>query len=90
MVPRARFGQTVSDELESGYLYVSDESPWTGEPEDVVDRVPADWIEIHRGHRRVKSNNRKYVPDVMRLRPDGQQDTKAYPWLSSQRRFASA
>ena len=76
VVSRDNFGHSVSDELQSGYLYLSSEHPWTGESDDVLTRVPADWIEIHRGNSRVKSSNNKYVPEVMRLRPDGEQDSE--------------
>lgn len=69
---RDNFGHNVSDEIQSGYLYLSSEHPWTGEMDDILQRVPDDWIEIHRGNPRIKRN--MPVPEVMRLRPDGEQD----------------
>ena len=74
IVSRDRFGNSVSDDLQSGYLYLSSEHPWTGEIEDVIDRVPTDWIELHRGSPRIKRN--MPVPEVMRLRPDGEPDSE--------------
>jgi superfamily II DNA/RNA helicase len=72
VVPRENFGFTVSDDMESGYLYFSEQYPWTGELDDILSRVPDDWIELHRGTPRIKRN--MPVPEVMVLRPDGVQD----------------
>ncbi len=72
--PRESYGISVSEDVESGYLYLSSEHPWTGEAEDILDRVPEDWIEIHRDQPRIKRHVQKHVPEVMRIRPDGVQD----------------
>lgn len=77
ITPRDSFAVNVSEVCESGYLYLSDEHPWTGDVEDVLSRVPEDWIEEHRGNLRVKRN--MPVPEVMRLRPDGEQDADGVP-----------
>lgn len=77
VVSRDNFSKTVSDDLESGYLYLSSEHPWTGEVDDILQRVPDDWIETHRGQPRVKRN--MPVPEVMRLRTDGEQDSSGIP-----------
>jgi hypothetical protein len=50
--------------------------PWTGESEDVLSRVPEDWIEVHRERPRIKRHLQQYVPEVMRIRPDGIQDAE--------------
>ena len=72
--PRESYGISVAEDVESGYLYLSSEHPWTGEAEDILDRVPEDWIEIHRDQPRIKRHVQKHVPEVMRIRPDGVQD----------------
>lgn len=74
VVPRESYGSSVSEDVESGYLYLSSEYPWTGETEDVLSRIPEDWIEIHRGQPRIKRHVQEHVPEVMRIRPDGVQD----------------
>lgn len=76
-VARDRFSPTVSDELLSGYLYLSSEHPWTGEMDDILQRVPDDWVEIHKGNPRIKS--KLPIPEVVRLRPDGNQDDGGLP-----------
>ncbi len=77
ITPRDSFALNVSEDCESGYLYVSEQYPWTGDIEDVLSRVPEDWIEDFRGNPRVKRN--MPVPEVMRLRPDGEQDAIGPP-----------
>lgn len=69
IVPRETFAPPDSDDLEPGYLYLSSEFPWTDQREDVLNRVPDDWIEIHRGEPRVKRG--MPVPELMRLGTDG-------------------
>jgi len=51
---REEFSLNKTEGVQSGYLYVSEEHPWTGEEEDVLSRVPDDWIEEHRGSERIK------------------------------------
>ncbi len=40
IVPRETYGTSVTDDVESGYLYLSSEQPWTGDADDVLSRVP--------------------------------------------------
>lgn len=68
--PRVEYAITVSDNVESGYLYVSAKNPWPEHAEDWVDRVPEDWIEIRRGSRAIKRD--KLVPELTRLGTDGE------------------
>ena len=70
VLPRVEFSMTVSDNVESGYLYVSAENPWPADAEAWMDRVPEDWVEVRRGGRAIKRN--KPVPELMVLGTDGQ------------------
>ena len=72
IIPREAYAINVSDDLESGYLYISNDHPWTGEADDVLGRIPEEWIEIHRGERRIKRN--QPVPEVMRIGTNGEED----------------
>jgi very-short-patch-repair endonuclease len=70
VIPKERFERTISEEYETGYLYFSSEHPWTGDFEDVMERIPDDWIETRPdGTRRVK--RKQPVPEIMRLAPNG-------------------
>ena len=70
VLPRVEFSMTVSDNVESGYLYVSAENPWPADAEAWMDRVPEDWVEVRRGGRAIKRN--KPVPELRVLGTDGQ------------------
>ena len=72
LLPRLEFSLTVSDNVDSGYLYLSSQNPWPADANDVVERVPEDWVESHRTGRRVKRN--KSVPELMRVGTTGQRD----------------
>jgi len=74
--PRDAQDQEGTDEIVPGYLYISASNPWPTSVEGVVDRVPEDWVEEHRGARRVKSSQRKNVPDLVRLDPDGSESSE--------------
>ena len=72
VVPRIEFAITVSDSVESGYLYLSSEKPWPNDSEAWVERVPEDWIEERRGGRAIKRD--KPLPEAMRLATTGEVD----------------
>lgn len=74
IVPRVEFAITVSDHVESGYLYLSAQNPWPDDAAAWIDRVPEDWVEIKRGTRAIKRD--KAVPDLMTLGTNGEEDPK--------------
>ncbi len=70
IVPRKRFEKTAGDDSQSGYLYLSSESPWPQDGVDAVERVPDDWIEVRPdGAKRIRPN--RNPPEVIRVRPNG-------------------
>lgn len=58
-------------EGEAGFLYRDPENPWPDDPDDVIGRLPEDWLEEHRGRQRVRSNRRDVVPQPILISPDG-------------------
>lgn len=72
VVARDEFARTVSDNVESGYLYLSSENPWPADAEAWVARVPEDWIEERRGARVIKRD--KPLPELMSLATTGESD----------------
>jgi hypothetical protein len=73
VVPREDFTITVSDEIESGYLYLSAKTAWPADAEAWLNRVPDDWIEERRGVRCIKRD--KSLPELMRLATTGESDS---------------
>ena len=70
VLSREEFSRTVSDNVESGYLYVSDANPWPEDAAEWVERVPEDWIEIRRGIQTIK--RKKPLPELMMLGTNGE------------------
>jgi ATP-dependent helicase YprA (DUF1998 family) len=59
------------DDEETGFLYASSEKPWPDEGEELLGRVPDDWLESHAGGERVKSSFHKHLPRPLNVRLDG-------------------
>ncbi len=58
----------------SGHLYFSGENPWPGDDlAQLLDRLPDDWVEEHRGQPRVKPGRQRDLPQPVRVGPDGVQ-----------------
>jgi hypothetical protein len=72
--PREFGDHWSQDQGVSGYLYRSTTHPWSTAPEDILERLPDDWIEDHQGTPRLRSNRRKQLPLAVRVRPDGSED----------------
>lgn len=70
--PREEYSKTISDELESGYLYLSSTHPWPEDPGEWSSRVPDDWIEIRRGNESIKRD--KPLPELITLGTNGEID----------------
>jgi hypothetical protein len=55
----------------AGYLFMSTDKPWPEDSQDVLERLPDDWLEERNGEMRVKSSQRKYLPDTIEADGDG-------------------
>ncbi|MGH9065327.1 MAG: helicase-related protein, partial [Acidimicrobiales bacterium] len=54
-----------------GFLHLSGTDPWPTGPEEVVARLPEDWVEEGRGGRRVRADRRGWLPVPVVVCPDG-------------------
>lgn len=60
------------DNETAGFLYLSTTNPWPERgSEQELDRLPEDWLERHKGVLRVRRDRRKYLPEHVRVAPDG-------------------
>lgn len=64
-------GDQDDEDGQPGFLYHNAEAPWPEDAEAVVQRIPEDWLEEHRGAARVRSNRREVLPQAVRVDPDG-------------------
>lgn len=90
-LPRELRDREPSDDVENGFLYISDENVWPDDADEVAERLPEDWFEP--GGRRLKPTYRKAVPQPLWILPGGQVShaqspnaTKAW-WLPIPFRF---
>lgn len=71
LVPRQLSDRSANDG-EPGFLYFNTECPWPdGDAGELLDRVPEDWVEEHRGNDRIKRSFREQLPEPVRVAPDG-------------------
>jgi ATP-dependent helicase YprA (DUF1998 family)/very-short-patch-repair endonuclease len=76
-MPRELSDRFPTDGTVAGYLYFSSDNPWPGDRQDeLLDRLPDDWVEEHRGQQRVKPSRQKDLPQPVRVGPDGMQGSE--------------
>ena len=85
-VPRQDNDASGGDAV-TGYLYVSDDMPWPKDPL-IEGKLPDHWLQPDdRGGIEVIASKRKYLPDEVRLAPDGTKITSAdeglHAWFMS-------
>ncbi|MCP4607530.1 MAG: DEAD/DEAH box helicase [Planctomycetes bacterium] len=61
-LPRELNDRLTDGTSEAGFLYLNSESPWPLDPEEVIQKVPEDWLEEHNGSLRIRRDRRKDVP----------------------------
>ena len=83
--PREVGDRFHDDESEAGFLYVNQEKPWPDAMQEIIERVPDDWLEEHNGELRLKKNYQKYLPERIHIAPNGKgaDDGKAYVYLKA-------
>ncbi len=69
--PRNYTERDDGDHEQSGYLFSSATSPWPTEPAEILERIPPDWIEDHKGSPRVRRDRREQLPESLNLDPSG-------------------
>ena len=58
-------------DAQAGYLYIKPEKPWPVDEDEIIDRLPDEWLELHRDEVRVKRSWRKNLPKYVRMNTDG-------------------
>jgi ATP-dependent helicase YprA (DUF1998 family)/very-short-patch-repair endonuclease len=66
--------QSDEEENTSGFLFRNSANPWPVDDAEVINKVPDDWVEEHKGVRRIRSNRVKDLPRVTYIKPDGWED----------------
>jgi len=67
------FGERGGEEDgDAGYLYFNSSDPWPTDYNGMLEKLPEDWIEEHNGELRVRSSQRKYLPETFQVNPLGE------------------
>lgn len=88
-VPRDVRDRFDNDDGETGYLYISKESPWPDEPADFIDRLPDAWLENKNGVAVVRRSQRKNLPNKVLISGRAVEDggSQVAWWLPAPFRF---
>ncbi len=73
-LPRPFEGRSENDNDEAGYLFLDEDSNWPDDSQAVLERIPDDWLELHRGMLRVKKNREHFLPQPKLVALDGSTD----------------
>ena len=71
--PRDLNDRLSDEEGEAGFLYFSTTDPWPSDSENVLAKLPDDWIEEYRGVPRVRRARRDELPQPVQVGPEGQE-----------------
>lgn len=64
----------ISDEnSEAGYIYINSDDPWPQNYDEVISRLPDDWIEEHNGNIKIRPDRKKWLPKSIRLGKNGKE-----------------
>jgi len=58
-------------DAQPGYLYISEDKSWPKDEDEILEKLPDDWIEFHREEPRVKRNWRKNLPEYVNVAMNG-------------------
>jgi hypothetical protein len=69
--PRDVYDQAGEDDGQSGFLYPDFADPWPNDMAEVMERLPDDWVEVHKGAPRVRSSRKPALPLEVCVAPSG-------------------
>jgi very-short-patch-repair endonuclease len=72
-LPREAHDRTQVPGQSLGFLYVNSENPWPSEQqmEQLLDRLPMDWVQDRNGQRRIVASKKSKIPEAIRVKPNG-------------------
>lgn len=71
---------TGEEDRSAGYLYQSEEKPWPETIEEVIGRLPDDWVEYIDGTARIQKSRRHWLPRPYRIDEEGYVSDKGTPF----------
>lgn len=68
--PRELNDRLSNEESQAAFIYINVSDPWPSDGTDLLQRLPDDWIEEHRGALRIKRDRQQSLPRPLRVGPD--------------------
>jgi hypothetical protein len=72
-LPRDLTNQSDDEGSEAGFLYISVEKPWPSNNDEILERVPTDWLEYVEGSVELMRSRRDALPQSVRVDTEGKQ-----------------
>lgn len=72
--PRELMDRLSDGDMEPGFLHLSSTDPWPTDFDELVQRLPEDWIEEKNGTWRIKENVRNILPEAIRIGAIGKEE----------------
>jgi ATP-dependent helicase YprA (DUF1998 family)/very-short-patch-repair endonuclease len=72
-IPRDINDPYDDDEGEAGFVHLSDSEPWPSTEEEIVERLPDDWVELENGVVRIRRDQRAKLPKPIRINKQGEE-----------------
>jgi len=88
VTPRGLNDQPLEEDQQAGFLYYSTENPWSEAREDLLARVPEEWLEVRAGAPQVRQDRRQKLPMRLPLNSKGQFDEQGMLFYYIQRPFS--
>jgi len=69
-------GRELSDlqtdaHTQAGFLFCSKNNPWPQNENEIIERLPEEWLILEDGKRKIRRDRKKYIPQTLHIRPDG-------------------
>lgn len=79
ILPRDFSDRLPDDDSEAGYLYIDTNNPWPEDSADLIERLPDDWLEEHKGIPRIRKHRNKNLPRHIWLAANGEESPQGQP-----------
>jgi ATP-dependent helicase YprA (DUF1998 family)/very-short-patch-repair endonuclease len=81
--------QLHDEESEAGFLYRSESNPWIDDVQQIIERLPSDWLEETGAGLRIRKDRRAYLPQSVTINTEGIESDQGqtYQYFKSPFRF---
>ena len=70
-IPRELNDRLSNEQSQACFIYMKTADPWPTDGQQLLERLPDDWIEEHRGALRVRRDRQEWLPRLARLAANG-------------------